>query len=119
MTRKKFIVEVPCTVVDRYFIFAESEDDAREKMASGSMSEQTREKLGDYILDATADHEPETHWSRAVIVGEDTAVDRCNVCDAVIESKAAFFGFCSEKCLRESNINPKPPVKFTAIEASV
>jgi hypothetical protein len=69
LKRKAFIVEVPCTVVDRYHIYAESEAEAREKMA-GDMSEQTREKFGDYTLIGSADEEPETHWDKAVIVGE-------------------------------------------------
>jgi len=74
--RKKFVVEVPCTGVDRYIVFAKSEDDARRKMASGSMLEHSKEKPGDYVWDMnqeehfSGDHEPETHWDRAVIVRE-------------------------------------------------
>jgi hypothetical protein len=70
MKRKAFIVEVPCTVVDRYHIFAESEEEAREKIASGDMREQSRQKFGDYTLVGSADAEPETHWDKAVFVGE-------------------------------------------------
>lgn len=71
MIRKAFIVEVPCTTVDRYSIFAESEAQAREKMASGFMSEQTKEKFGDYRFHGGADDvEPETHWDKAVIIAE-------------------------------------------------
>jgi hypothetical protein len=71
--RKKFIVEVPCTVMDRYHIFAESKDDALRKIADPhSMTQQTKDKQGDYygpLVDET-DHEPETHWDRAVVVEE-------------------------------------------------
>jgi hypothetical protein len=68
--RKAFIVEVPCTIVDRYFIFADSEEEVREKIASGNMKEESKAAPGDYIIDSTTDAEPETHWDRAVIKGE-------------------------------------------------
>lgn len=72
--RKKFIVEVPCTIVDRYFIFAENEEQARRKIAQGSgMREDTTKRAGDYSYEGPADDEPETHWDRAVIVGEVSA----------------------------------------------
>jgi hypothetical protein len=70
MKRKSFIVEVPCTVMDRYVIFADSEQDVQRKISSGEMTEQTREKFGDYLYEGPTDAEPETHWNKAVIVGE-------------------------------------------------
>jgi hypothetical protein len=69
--RMKFIVEVPCTVVDRYFIFAESEEDARRKMA-GSMSEVSKKNPnGEYVYDGSVEVEAETNWDKAVIVGDE------------------------------------------------
>lgn len=75
--RKQFIVHVPCTVIDRYVIYAESEDDARAKIASGQMVEQTDKREGDYQMlleddfmrhGTTFDYEPETHWDRVKFV---------------------------------------------------
>jgi hypothetical protein len=68
--RKTFIVDVPCTVTDRYFVFADSEADARRKMNTGSMTEDSTAMPGDYTHRGTTEHDPETHWDRAVILGE-------------------------------------------------
>ena len=75
--RKRFIVEVPCTVIDRYVIYADSEEDARAMVASGTMLEHTDKSKGDYQMLAsddfmphgmTFDPEPDTHWDQAKFV---------------------------------------------------
>jgi hypothetical protein len=66
--KRKFVVEVPCTIIDRYFVFAESHEHARKLMESGVMREQTDGEFGDYIYDETTDADPVTHWHRADIV---------------------------------------------------
>lgn len=69
---KKFIINVPCTSIDRYIIFADSEDDARRKMASGTMLGYKSDKEhGDYKFLGSADDEPETHWDAAMIIKEE------------------------------------------------
>lgn len=75
--RKRFIVEVPCTVIDRYVIFADSEVDARAKIEGGVMVEHTDKREGDYQMLAnhdfmphgvTFDPEPKTHWDQVKFV---------------------------------------------------
>lgn len=73
--RKKFTVEVPCTTYDRYFIFANSAAECRGLLNLGSeMTEDLNTRPGDYRYDGPVDHaEDNTHWDRAVIVGEHDA----------------------------------------------
>jgi len=66
----KFIVEVPCTVIDRYIIFAADEMEARRKIREGFMTEATKNKDGDYEYLGGASSEPVTHWDKAEIVGQ-------------------------------------------------
>lgn len=69
--RKKFIVEVPCTTVDQYIVFAESVKDAYDKMASGSMIEHTTEKPGDYAYHGQSPYnDPFTDWDQATVAEE-------------------------------------------------